>query len=83
MEILIIVLMLIALLLFVYSRYQLMQTKKRINRHDHMKEMHDGILKYTDEGKSKEETLVLIMQDYGLERHEADYMYDRAIEGSR
>ncbi|MFC3419432.1 hypothetical protein ACFOLA_08105 [Salinicoccus hispanicus] len=77
MDILIIVLMVIALLLFIGSRYQLMQTRERLDAHDHMKEMRDSILKYTKKGKTRAETIDAIMRDYGLEQREADYMYDR------
>ncbi|WP_145287814.1 hypothetical protein [Salinicoccus cyprini] len=81
MDILIIILMVLALMLFIGSRYQLKRTKNRISAHDHMEEMRDGIMKYSREGLTRVQIIDAIMHDYGLEHHEAEYMYDR-VEGS-
>ncbi|GAB3067804.1 hypothetical protein ACFOU0_00845 [Salinicoccus sesuvii] len=83
MDVFIILLMLVTFVLFIYSRRMLVQTRIRIDDRNRMKEMHYGILKYIEEGKSKEEIIILLMKDYGLERPEADYMYSRVVIGSQ
>lgn len=81
-EVLAVLLMIGTLLLFVLSRLQLNRTKKSMTAHNYAEELYHRVLKDSRMGKTREEIIEVMKKDYGLDQHEAEYIYQRT-EGIR
>ncbi|CAM2915831.1 hypothetical protein [Salinicoccus roseus] len=76
-DFLVIILMVIALVLFVLSRYQLGRTTKSMAAHNYAQELYNRVSKAHGAGKTKEEIIAMMKKDYGLDEDEAEYIYHR------
>ncbi|WP_031546970.1 hypothetical protein [Salinicoccus luteus] len=79
-DILIVLLMLVALLLFVWSRLQLNRTKKSMTSHNYAEEIYHQVSKDRRAGKTRGEVIEVLKKNYGLDQHEAEYIYRRTAD---
>ncbi|WP_342388266.1 hypothetical protein [Salinicoccus bachuensis] len=76
-DVLVVLLMIVALLLFTLSRLQLNRTRKSMTAENYAEELHHRVLKDRRAGKTRGEIIEVLKKDYGLDQHEAEYIYHR------
>ncbi|WP_017547593.1 hypothetical protein [Salinicoccus carnicancri] len=79
LDFIIILLMLLVIVLFIFSRGVLANIRKSSTRKDRLGEMIRKVWEYDRQGKGKYETIEKLMQDFNLGKREAAYLLDRAM----